>query len=945
MTYPRPADTGETQIGMMIHPGRPTPHPNLFLGSLHLLFWLFFHPTAWRHYITGIEPALSPGFMLLELNKAHWRNPLLRRLLIQGLIFLPFVAALPVGLVLWLRGAPLDQSLVVSVTFVLGIDLALGLMIGAVVSVAAGMVAGVTVGLAFGIAGSLTSGPIEGIMAPAAVSLAIGLTGSITAIIVGRRPSLADTSSPLASRPGLQIQIGSIVIGVLVGVVVVAGVRFVLATLAGLATGLAEDATYWLSRALVVGASFGVASGWRRGSRAGLIGGAAAGLVYGLAVAGIQTQFLQRTGFFIDSGLAIGLASGLLFGTSFGVTMVLPYVLSEAIAGPGAGAVAGALGSWGRHIFRNQVPPWPAVPLGLIGILLGLTQTWWRAPLLYPFQAAWNLVLYQLDLRRTGRDSLFRWHAAFWDEFQRLPLAGLDDHLLLVLERNPKEGQAALAYLSTSRQRWAAQAVQIELEARRLEYPADISTLAQAHRSQAPGELAGPAKTLLRQFSHLSQDIEAALNQTTAYHQRLALTAIDDRLNSLERELTVSSLPYTTRFYPIASHWRQIVAGRLQALTAAGEESQEIDNPYVVGVPLTAQQEIFVGRADIVARIEQLLLDQRRPPLLLYGQRRMGKTSLLRNLGRLLPRTIVPLFVDGQRVALAGDYADFLYNLAGEMKRSAEQQRRLILPPATYESLAAQPFTCFNEWLDQVEQALHEQGYQVILLALDEFEMLDSTLTRGRFDETDVLSLLRHMIQHRPGFKVMLAGSHTLAEFQRWASYLINVQVVKIGYLGPAEARQLIEHPIKNYALRYQPQASRRVLDLTQAHPALIQLLCYELVSLKNEQEPARRWRVDLADVEAAVPRALNSGSFFFADIEQNQVDEAGLALLRCLAARGEGAALDRAALLRFCPLLRPQDLDQVLRQLLQRDLIEPIGEKGYRFQVELIRRWFTLPR
>jgi hypothetical protein len=46
----------------------------------------------------------------------------------------------------------------------------------------------------------------------------------------------------------------------------------------------------------------------------------------------------------------------------------------------------------------------------------------------------------------------------------------------------------------------------------------------------------------------------------------------------------------------------------------------------------------------------------------------MGKTSLLRNLGRLLPRTIVPLFVDGQRSSLASDYPDFLYSLAGDEK-------------------------------------------------------------------------------------------------------------------------------------------------------------------------------------------------------------------------------------------------------------------------------------
>jgi len=83
-----------------------------------------------------------------------------------------------------------------------------------------------------------------------------------------------------------------------------------------------------------------------------------------------------------------------------------------------------------------------------------------------------------------------------------------------------------------------------------------------------------------------------------------------------------------------------------------------------------------MGRTDISAQIEQLLRDQRRPPLLLYGQRRMGKTSLLNNLGRLLPNTIVPLFVDLQGPATrATDHAGFLYNIARKMVDSAEKQR------------------------------------------------------------------------------------------------------------------------------------------------------------------------------------------------------------------------------------------------------------------------------
>jgi hypothetical protein len=927
-----------------VYTDAPNLHPNLILGSLHLFFWLFFHPSAWRNFIIRIDPTLQPDFTLIELSRAQWRSPALRRLLGQAYLILPLlVVGLPVGLILWTEDAPLE-SMVVPIAYVVAISLTLGLMLGAVISVASGVASGVLVGLAAGVVATVTNGFVEGVAVPTAISIAIGAGAGIASSLASQRStpsssrqiSTTPLQTPKLQASKMQTQIGGIVIGVLVGVVVVFLVRLGLTTLASLTIGLTEDIGYNLARTIVVGGSFGVAIGWRRGIVAGVAGGLVVSLAYAITIIAWKNNW---------SGLAIGLTSGVLFGTSFSVTVVLPYVLSERIAGAWAGGWAGALGSWGRHVFRNNAPLWPTLPLGFLGIFLGLTLAWWRPVLLYPLLAAWNLGLHHLDKRRVGHGpSLLRWHSAFWDEFQRLPLSGLDDHLLMVIERNPDEGQAAMDYLSTGPQRWAAQAVQIELEARRLEGCQRITAISQVHRGLVSSELAGPANALLRHFNHLSQDVEAALNQTTAYHRRLALSTIDDRLNNLIRELTLSSESYAARFYPIATHWHQVVADYVDELAEAVEQSQEIDNPYIVGVPLTEQQEIFVGRADIVARIEQLLLDRRRPPLLLYGQRRMGKTSLLRNLGRLLPRTIVPLFVDGQKTALASDYPDFLYNLAAEMRKSAEQQRSLSLPTMSRDVLAANPFTGFNEWLDKVEQILDAQGNNIALLTLDEFEMLDNVLDKGRFDETDVLSMLRHIIQHRPHFKVMLAGSHPLEEFQRWASYLINVQVVKIGYLEKDEARQLIEQPVQNFALAYEPEACQRVLELTRGHPALVQLLCYEIVALKNEHPPAETGRtmeearslVRPDDVEMAVSRALESGSFFFADIQHNQVDGAGLALLRFIAAQGEGAVVRREILAHH----QPDELDQTLTLLLQRDLIEAV-DGGYRFQVELIRRWF----
>ncbi|QSJ16064.1 hypothetical protein JYQ62_30535 [Nostoc sp. UHCC 0702] len=311
----------------------------------------------------------------------------------------------------------------------------------------------------------------------------------------------------------------------------------------------------------------------------------------------------------------------------------------------------------------------------------------------------------------------------------------------------------------------------------------------------------------------------------------------------------------------------------------------------------------------------------------------MGKTSLLNNIGKLLPNTIIPMFVDLQGApSSASDYTGFLYNLARGMINSAKKQK-FTLPSLSRETVDNDPFTRFDEWLDQVEEKLEEN---TALLMLDEFEVLDNAITKGRFDEQDVLGMLRHLIQHRSRFKVLLAGSHTIEEYQRWASYLINVQVVHISYLKEAEARKLIERPVEDFTLRYQPEAIERVLQLTRCHPFLVQLLCAEIVVLKNEQDPAMRRLATLADVEAAIPEALQSGSFFFADIQNNQVDAAGQAILRFIAAQGEGAIVSHQTLLQQFP-----NADITFNLLLQRELIEEIGD-SYRFQVELIRRWFT---
>ncbi|MDM8531231.1 ATP-binding protein [Anaerolineales bacterium HSG25] len=467
-----------------------------------------------------------------------------------------------------------------------------------------------------------------------------------------------------------------------------------------------------------------------------------------------------------------------------------------------------------------------------------------------------------------------------------------------------------------------------------------VQDLAEIHYglpSDKPNSLAG---VLRQRFKRISLDIQTALQKSTVYEEHDELEPVRERLQVLKQELGLRRDGNNDIFYPVAEKWYQIVENYLLELEYIAGPDALIDNPYVFGMPLGQQQEIFVGRNNTSSRIRRILIDRIQLPALLYGQRRMGKTSLLKNLGRLLPDSVIFFFVDGQGIAVARDYKGLLYNVAREMMKSAKRNN-LKLPRLTRENLSDDPFSVFNEWLDFVEDNLAESGFDKAILVLDEFEALDHVLDKGRFDEEDMFYMLRYLIQNRDQFEVLLAGSHTFDELPRWATHMVNVKTIKISYLKEHAVRQLIEHPIKNFTLTHEPDAIERIVSLTRGHPHLLQLLCYELVTLKNEQPPEFRYTATVADIEEVVPSALSKGSFFFIDIQENQINPASLTVLRYIATQGEDAITSPEMLMGEFSNLEENALSHIIQLLLQRDLIEKI-DNGYRFQVELIRRWFV---
>ncbi len=906
----------------------PRLRTSLFAAAPQLLVWLLWHPSTWHDEVQRVAPQLAPTFCLAELHRAQFKDANFRRLLWLGYGVTPLLFAGVSIVVLSLLGL-FSTEVLIGLAFAYGASL----LIGAATNAAAGMVVASLGMVVF--AAAWRGADLYMVDMVTGVRYAL-MFGSISAIVVHVTGNIArDTQERSYVR-----QVGGVVIGLVVSVLILALLSgLLLALISGRQAAAFEGhLVVW-----IVGGFPGVLTGiaiWQRTRRVGR--GLVTALVVGLIVAAVfgdvGSEYDRQPG-----GRQLLLSFTAVPISIYLTLLILPYALIQRLVGPWPGAVAGVIGSLavfpvvGAVITTFRLDE--NLVVALLIIVLGLAAPLWHSIFAYPFLAAWNTLIYQLDLRRTGPPRYLHYHAAFWDELVRVPQGGLDDYLVLAYERDPILGRAAQDFVSTTRQRWAAQTAQIELDARRFACCKTVEQMAQAHSMFGRDLLEGPASPIYHVFQKTSMDVATALKLGSAYNQRLALTAAAGDLNNLLLELTRTNSPFGDRFRPVVAQWRDTITTEAEALVKQAELRQEIQNPYVVGVPLTTRQEIFVGRTDVARRIEGLFREQDHPPILLYGQRRMGKTSLLFQLKWMLPHRIAPLVIDLQGpVALATNHAGFLYNLAKGIRLSAEKQEIQIEQLARL-ALTDDPFTVFDDWLDTVEVAAVAQGRSTLLLALDEFESLDQAMRDGRLEEEAILGTIRHIVQHRPRFKLLIAGSHTLAEFQRWAGYLINAQTVHLGYLEPYAAHQLVEHPIADFALVYTSEASVHTLALTRRHPYLIQLLCAEIVMLKNLQQPAVRRLATIEDVEIAASETLQRGQQFFADIEYNQIPAEAIELLRFLAAPGSENRRTRAHLsLQFGEAC---DLETLLVKLTQRELIEEVDGQ-WQFQVELIRRWFT---
>ena len=506
-----------------------------------------------------------------------------------------------------------------------------------------------------------------------------------------------------------------------------------------------------------------------------------------------------------------------------------------------------------------------------------------------------------------------------WNEVIWLPLPYVSKLLTLLVRQDRDEGFRQIAFVAAERrlQRRAALAALVEvavndLKGKSIPELADVSERL-GWTTDAPAELPDELTAALPRFDRAAQHVGQYLTLHSPYRKGEALDRAVAEVEALQRSAIAARGRLVPRLLQVANEWRRLLEAEREVIRAQAEAVREIPNPFVSGNPVAeTEHNVFTGRRDIVRQVEESVLGAAQAPtLLLHGPRRMGKTSILNQLPRLLGPDFAPAVVDCQNPAVTGSAATLLRYLSRALSDGL-RRRRVMVEPLAASALEREPFAAFDEWLDGVERAMPEK--MRVLLCMDEYERLQVTLEAGWGGA--FLDALRHTLQHRPHVVLMFTGAHTFQELgPAWTDRFISARRVRVSFLKREEVIPLLTKPIPEFDMTYAPGALEAILNVTSGQPFLTQAVAFDLVQFLNEQH---RKEATPDDVEEAIGRALVSGGEYFANV-WSDAGEKGQAVLRAIV-RGE----------------TPPDFPSARVWLREHDVLNAAGV----FAVPMVERW-----
>ncbi len=361
----------------------------------------------------------------------------------------------------------------------------------------------------------------------------------------------------------------------------------------------------------------------------------------------------------------------------------------------------------------------------------------------------------------------------------------------------------------------------------------------------------------------------------------------------------------------------------------------EMVNPYIAGAPVV-ETRMFFGREDVFEWIQNSLTGRYSDhTLVIHGQRRVGKTSVLKQLGNRLPQKYIPVFFDLQgRTHTTLDH--FLWWLAREIVRVLKQERDITFPAPEKEAFTRDIEYFEHRFLPDLRTVL---GENALLLTFDEFDNLEESEIKEELAIPLIDYLRRLMGQEGLNFIFSIGSSGRKLENMQaaYTDFFKTALYKKISFLNEEQTRNLVTRPVAGM-IEYERTAVERIYSIASGHPYFTQLTCHELFARCQRTEQRR---IAVADIESVLDDVIERGTvnLKFVWDDASDIEKWSLAAL---------AQLDKADNRTLADFLRKNrvrfsesDLTSGLLHLREKDVLTPQN----RFIIHLLRIWLQKNR
>jgi tetratricopeptide (TPR) repeat protein len=301
---------------------------------------------------------------------------------------------------------------------------------------------------------------------------------------------------------------------------------------------------------------------------------------------------------------------------------------------------------------------------------------------------------------------------------------------------------------------------------------------------------------------------------------------------SLWFQLTVALLPIAV----LAGVWAHRVRRRRQLM-------KRRFNPYIAGAPVL-DTEMFFGREQLIERILQTIHNN---SLLLYGERRIGKTSLQHHLRRRLQQLddpeyeFFPIYVDLQGTP----ESQFFHTLAEDVFHELESLLGGMQPGEGLDPDADYGYRELVADLRRVLKALEKRSSKQVKLVLlidevDELNAYDPRINQ-RLRSLFMKSFAENLVAVVSGVEIRKQWDK---EGSPWYNFFEEIEITPI---EREDVVQLITRPIGG-VFKIDQAVIDRIIELTDRKPYNVQRLCIALVNRMYEQG---KRQISTADVDA----------------------------------------------------------------------------------------------